>query len=251
MAGPANAGGGPFILLRDILISFSKRILLFVVVPLAISFAQNSKPIKLDLDLTDAPRKILHAHLSIPVQPGPVTLEYAQWIPGEHAPSGPIDNFAGIVFTANGQTIPWERDDVNMFAFRLNVPAGVTEIEASVDFLATAAPSSSSAGASTSPNLAVVAWNEVALYPAGTPSGEIKFAPSIKLPDGWQFGTALSKTGGTGTTAQFEDVSLETLVDSPILAGRFFKEIPLAPEVSPKHFLDMVGDGPEDLNLTT
>ncbi len=227
-----------------------KRTLLFFFLSVSASLAQTSKAIKLDLDLTDAPRKILHAHLTIPVQPGPVTLEYAQWIPGEHSPSGPIDNFAGLVFTANGQTIPWQRDDVNMYAFRLNVPEGVTEIEASVDFLATAAPSGFSAGASTSPNLAVVAWNEVALYPAGTPSGEIKFTPSIKLPEGWNFGTALLKTGGTGTSAQFEDVSLETLVDSPVLAGKFFKEIALAPEVTPKHFLDMVGDGPEDLNLS-
>jgi predicted metalloprotease with PDZ domain len=214
------------------------------------ALAQSGKAIKLDLDLTDAPRKILHAHLSIPVQPGPVTLKYAQWIPGEHSPSGPIDNFAGIIFTANGKTIPWTRDDVDMFAFRLNVPEGVTEIEASVDFLATAAPAGFSAGASTGPNLAVVSWNEVALYPAGTPSGEIKFAPSIKVPEGWHYGTSLVKTGGTGTTTQFEDVSLETLVDSPVLAGRYFKEIPLAANVTPKHFLDMAGDGPEDLSIS-
>ena len=228
-----------------------KRTFLLFALSVTVTLAQTGKVIKLDLDLTDAPRKILHAHLVIPVQPGPVTLEYAQWIPGEQAPSGPIDNFAGIIFTANGKTIPWERDDVNMFAFRLNIPAGVTEVEASVDFLATAAPSGFSAGASTSPNLAVVAWNEVALYPAGTPSGEITFAPSIKLPEGWNFGTSLVKVGGSGGTTQFENVSLETLVDSPVLAGRFFKEIALAPEVSPKHFLDMVGDGPEDLNLST
>jgi predicted metalloprotease with PDZ domain len=227
-----------------------KRTFLFLAVLITAASAQTSKTIKLDLDLTDAPRKILHAHLAIPVQPGPVTLEYAQWIPGEHSPTGPIDNFAGIVFTANGKTIPWERDDVNMFAFRINVPEGVRLIEASVDFLATAAPSGFSAGASTSPNLAVVAWNEVALYPSGVPSGEIKFTPSIKLPEGWQLGTALVKTGGAGDSTQFEEVSLETLVDSPVLAGRFFKEIPLAPEVSPKHFLDMAGDGPEDLNLS-
>ena len=232
------------------MISLLKRLSFLFVAPVCIAFAQNSKPIKLELDLTDAPRKILHAHLSIPVQPGPVTLEYAQWIPGEHSPSGPIDNLAGIIFSANGQTIPWQRDDVNMFAFRLNVPAGVTVIEANVDFLATAAPSGFSAGASTSPNLAVVAWNEVALYPAGTPSGEIKFAPSIKLPEGWQMGTALVKTGTSAAMTQFADVSLETLVDSPVLAGKFFKEIPLAPEVTPKHFLDMAGDGPEDLNLS-
>jgi len=214
-------------------------------------FAQTSQIIKLDLDLTDAPRKVLHAHLTIPVKPGPLTLVYPQWIPGEHSPSGPIDNFAGLVFSANGRNIPWKRDDVDMFAFHLTVPDGVIAIDASVDFLATAAPSGFSAGASTSPNLAVVSWNEVALYPAGTPAGEVKFATSVKVPEGWKLGTALTNAGVEGTTSQFGAVSLETLVDSPVLAGRFFKEIPLAPEISPKHFLDMVGDGPEDLNLTT
>jgi len=176
---------------------------------------------------------------------------YPEWIPGEHSPSGPIDNFAGLIFTANGQNLPWKRDDVNMFAFHLTVPEGVTTLEASVDFLATAAPSGFSAGASTSPNLAVVSWNEVALYPAGTPSGEVRFAASVKLPEGWKLGTALRNTSVDGLTTQFGAVSLETLVDSPVLAGKFFKEIPLAPEVSPKHFLDIVGDGPEDLNLTS
>jgi predicted metalloprotease with PDZ domain len=231
-----------------LLASFKSLLPLFL-----ISFsasAQTSQTIKLDLDLTDAPRKVLHAHLTIPVQPGPLTLVYPAWIPGEHSPSGPIDNFAGLVFTANGQNIPWQRDGVDMFAFRLTVPPGVTSLEASVDFLATAAPSGFSAGASTSPNLAVVSWNEVALYPAGTPAGEVKFATSVKVPAGWKLGTALTNSGVEGNTSQFEAVSLETLVDSPVLAGRFFKEIPLAPEISPKHFLDVAGDGPEDVNLS-
>jgi predicted metalloprotease with PDZ domain len=228
--------------------AFLRRILPISFLALC-AFAQSKPPIQIDLDLTDAPRKILHGHLVIPVEPGPLTLVYPEWIPGEHAPSGPIDNFAGLVLTANGQKIPWQRDDVNMFAFHLTVPAGVTSIEASVDFLATAPASGFSAGASTSPNLAVVAWNEVALYPAGTPMAEVKFKPSVKVPEGWKLGTALTASGGEGSTSRFEAVSLETLVDSPLLAGRFFKEIALAPEVSPKHFLDMAGDGPEDLNL--
>ncbi len=235
---------------EDNLISVKRTLFLFSL-SLSVALSQTGKSIKVDLDLTDAPRKILHAHLSIPVQPGPLTLAYPEWIPGEHSPTGPIDNFAGIVIKANGETLPWVRDDVNMFAFRVTVPPGVTMLEADVDFLATAAPSGFSAGASTSPNLAVVSWNEVVLYPAGVPSGEIKFTPSIKLPAGWKLGTALSKTGGDGTTTQFGEVSLETLVDSPVLAGRFFKEIPLAPDVTPKHFLDMAGDGPEDLNPST
>jgi predicted metalloprotease with PDZ domain len=223
------------------------KLLAFVALLVGVVQAQ---PIQLTLDLTDAPRKLLRARLVIPVQPGPLTLVYPQWIPGEHGPTGPVDNLAGIKFSANGQDIPWRRDDVNMFALHLDIPPGVTSIEARADFLATAAPSGFSAGASTGPNLAVVSWNEVALYPAGTPAGEVRFEPSLQLPEGWKFGTALAEGARTGDTIHFQPISLETLVDSPVIAGRFFKEIPIAPEISPKHFLDVIADGPEDLEIS-
>ncbi|MBV9766823.1 MAG: M61 family metallopeptidase [Acidobacteriaceae bacterium] len=214
------------------------------------ALAQTSQPISVSLDLSDAPRKILHARLSIPVQPGPLTLVYPKWIPGEHGPTGPIDNFAGIVFTANGTTLTWQRDDVNMFAFHLTVPSGATTLDVKVDFLATAAPTGFSAGASTSANLAMVSWNEVVLYPEGMPASEVTFVPAIKIPEGWKFGTALTPSSTEGGTTNFEPVALNTLIDSPLLAGRFFKEFPLAEEITPKHYLDMAGDGPEDLNVT-
>ncbi|HTU44489.1 MAG TPA: hypothetical protein VMF91_05475 [Bryobacteraceae bacterium] len=203
------------------------------------------------MDLTDAPRKFLHAQLTIPVQPGPLTLVYPQWIPGEHGPTGPIDNFAGVTFTANGQAVAWQRDDVNMFAFHLTVPAEVTTLDAHVDFLATAAPTGFSAGASTSANLAVLSWNEMVLYPAGEASAQVMVEPSLKLPDGWKFGTALTAASSEGGITHFRAVPLNMLVDSPVLAGRFFKEIPLAEEVTPKHFLDMAADGPEDLKISS
>ncbi len=228
---------------------FSALALLTLAAPLA--HAQVDGPIQIALDLSDAPRKILHAHLKIPVHPGPLTLDLPQWIPGEHSPTGPIDNFAGLIFTANGVQLQWRRDDVNMFAFHLVVPQRATELDASVDFLATAAPSGFSAGASTGPNLAVVSWNELALYPDGVASSKVTYRPSIKLPADWKFGTALKPANTAGDTVSFEPVSLEMLVDSPILAGRFFREIPLAPDVSPKHFVDLAGDGPEDLNVST
>ena len=206
-------------------------------------------PIHVTVDVTDAPRKMLHASLSIPVQPGPLTLIYPKWIPGEHGPTGPIDNLAGIVILANGNELSWRRDDVNMFAFHLTVPDGVSTLDAKVDFLATSAATGFSAGASTSANLVIVSWNEVLLYPQGRSPAEIQVQPSVKLPAGWQFGTALTKSGGSGDNIDFEPVSLEQLIDSPLLAGRYFKEIPLAPEVTPKHYLDMAADGPEDLRI--
>lgn len=217
---------------------------------LAISASAQTKPIGISVDLTDAPRKILHARLSYPVKAGSLTLVYPKWIPGEHGPTGPIDNLAGIEFTARGKPIPWRRDDVNMYAFQLQVPAGVTTLDAKLDFLATASPTGFSAGASTSANLCLLSWNELLLYPEGYSASEVRFAPEIKLPEGWKFGTALTSSGERGAAANFQPVTLETLVDSPVIAGRYFKEIALSPEVSPKHFLDMAADGPEDLNIS-
>ncbi|HEY1498811.1 MAG TPA: M61 family peptidase [Acidobacteriaceae bacterium] len=211
----------------------------------------DSNPIKITVDLTDAPRKILHAQMTIPVTPGPLSLLYPKWIPGEHMPSGPIDNLAGLFITANGQPLAWTRDDLNMYEIHLTVPAGATQLDVKDDFLATAAASGFSAGASTSASLAVLSWNELVLYPAGHKNAaDISVQPSVVLPQGWQYGTALAKTAGDAAHVNFETVSLEQLVDSPLLAGRYFVEIPLAPEVTPKHFLDIAADGPEDLKLT-
>lgn len=212
--------------------------------------AQSNQPITVSVDATDASRKMLHAHLTIPIEPGDVTLLYAKWIPGEHGPTGPVDNLAGLVIKADGKTLPWVRDSVNMFAFHVHVPADVTMLDVHDDFLATAGASGFSAGASTSDNLAMVSWNEVMLYPQGKAAADIAVSPSVTLPDGWHYGTALTPTGTDGVTTHFATVSLEQLIDSPLLSGRYFKEIPLAPEVTPKHYLDLAADGPEDLAIT-
>jgi predicted metalloprotease with PDZ domain len=222
-----------------------------------------AREIAISVDLTDAPRKMLHAAEIMPVTPGPLTLVYPKWIPGEHGPTGPIDDMAGFIITAqgaNGQAcagdgrVKWNRDKVEMYAFHLTVPEGCTTLTIKLDFLTTAAPTGFSAGASTSENLAMLSWNTVVVYPEGSNSADVRVTPSITLPSAWQFGTALHRkdapVSGTQTySASFDTVSLETLVDSPVLAGKYFKEIPLAPEVTPKHYLDLVADGPEYLNL--
>jgi hypothetical protein len=123
------------------------------------ALSSAAEPIQLTVDISDAARKFLRSHMVIPVKPGPLTLMYPQWIPGEHGPTGPIDNLAGLVFEANGRRLAWKRDDVDMFAFHLTIPEGVTHLNARADFLATAQPTGFSAGASTSANLAVVSWN--------------------------------------------------------------------------------------------
>ena len=222
---------------------------LAIAVGSSVAIAQTA-PITLSVDLTDAPRKLLHAIEVMPVTPGPLTVVYPKWIPGEHGPTGPIENMAGFFITANGQPVTWERDKVDMFAYHLTVPQGATSIEMKIDFLASSALSGFSSGGSTSENLALLSWNTILVYPADTDASNVMFTPAIIVPAGWKFGTALDKDGGSGQKTTFKTVSLEQLIDSPVLAGRYFREVPLAPEITPKHYLDMAADGPEEVELS-
>jgi predicted metalloprotease with PDZ domain len=222
-----------------------------IVVFMGLGMAAAQQPITLHVDLRDAPKKILHAVEDIPVTPGANTLVFPKWIPGEHMPSGPIDDMAGFFLTGNGEPVKWQRDPIDMFAFHFTVPAGVSTIEAKMDFLATPNGGSFTAGGSTSANLAMLSWNTLVLYPQGAKSVDVMVTPSVTLPDGWRYGTALTpSSAGSGQSIDFNTVSLEQLIDSPVLTGRFFREIPLATDVTPKHFLDMAADGPEDLNIS-
>ncbi len=226
-----------------------------------IATAQNvtestATPIQLRVDLSDAPRRIVHATERMPVTPGPLTLVYPKWIPGEHGPTGPIENMAGFLITGNDKPISWERDPLDMFAFHLMVPEGVTSLDIKIDFLASSALSGFSAGGSTSANLALLSWNTVVVYPDNAKAADVMVAPAVTVPENWKFGTALDRSGklsadsALSDTTAFKTVSLETLVDSPLLAGRYFREISLAPETTPRHFLDMAADGPEELELS-
>src|SRR6202046_2494398 len=180
--------------------------------------AQTAGPIRLFVDASQAPQKILHVKMEIPVKPGPLTLYYPEWIPGEHMPDGPIIEVAGMKFTGGGKTIPWRRDLVEMFSFHLDIPAGVTTLNADFDFLLSAPAGGFSAGASATNSLEVLSWNQVLLYPKGFNIREITFAPSLKLPAGWKYGTALPGAKQNGDMIDFSPVALNMLVDSPVLA---------------------------------
>jgi len=147
--------------------------------------------ITLSVDATEAPRKLFHARMTIPVSPGPLTLVYPKWIPGEHGPTGPIVNLAGLKLTANGKTVPWRRDDVDMYAFHLEVPAGASELEVALDFLSPTFAGGFTAGASTTDHLAIVTWNQLLLYPEGANISDVTFKANLSLPPGWKFGTSL------------------------------------------------------------
>jgi len=198
--------------------------------------------IRLAVDASRAPQKILHAHLQMPVRPGPLTLYYPKWIPGEHEGDGPIANLAGLRFNARGKPVAWRRDLVDMFAFHLDVPDKADALDIDLDFLLSAPASGFSAGASATAFLDVLNWNQVLLYPQGYAASDLTFVPSVKLPAGWEFGTALPGAKWDGDTVDFSPVSLYTLVDSPVISGRYFRAIQLTPGENPPHEIDMVAD---------
>jgi predicted metalloprotease with PDZ domain len=207
-------------------------------------------PIRLVVDASQAAQKILHAHLEIPVTPGPLTLYYPEWIPGEHMPDGPIIEVAGLKFSGAGKTIPWRRDLVEMFSIHLTIPAGVTSLSADFDFLLSAPATGYSAGASATNALALLSWNQVLLYPKGFNIRDITFTPSLKLPDGWKYGTALPGAKRNGDMIDFSPVALNTLVDSPVITGKYFREIELTPGQNPAHFMDIAADSESALAMS-
>jgi predicted metalloprotease with PDZ domain len=204
----------------------------------------------LAVDATEAPRKVFHGKLTIPATPGDFVLQYAEWIPGEHGPTGPLVDTAGIYFRANGKVLEWHRDPVDMYAFHVAVPEGVSSIEATLDYLSPVEmPGGFSAGSSATEKLAVLSWNWLVLYPKGHGSDEIGVKASLVLPANWQWGTALPQTASRAGSVDFALASLTTLVDSPVLMGQYVKKIPLQAGKIPAHELDVVADDAAALEL--
>ena len=206
--------------------------------------------ITIALDATDAPRKILHAQLTIPAAPGTLTLYYPKWIPGEHAPSGPVIDLAGLKFTGNGQLLKWRRALDDNWTVNVEVPAGVQEVHAGLDFLFPVSGDEAlfSAGASATEKLALISWNQVLLYPKGWTADQITYSASLRLPAGWKFGTPLPVVSQSGDEVQFSPVSLYTLVDSPVITGEYLKIVPLNPGQNPPVEMDIAADSSSALD---
>lgn len=202
---------------------------------------QSSVSIKMSVDASDAARSVLHTTLTIPVKPGPLSLFYPKWIPGEHSPTGPINDMVGLKLSGNGKTIPWQRDDVEMFAFYCEVPAGVSELEVVFDDVSQPATTMSA-------RLARIKWNRLVVYPRGMSSDAVRVDASIKLPGGWKFATPLAVLREQRDVVEFKEVSLSELVDSPLIAGANFRKVTLAS--SPLlHEMDIAADSPAALEV--
>jgi len=187
---------------------------------ISVSAAFAQTPMTLAVDATDAARNIVHSRLRIPVKPGPLTLFYPKWIPGEHSPTGPINNMVGLKLTAGGKPIAWQRDDVEMFAFHCEIPQGTAFLDVTFD-------DASQPESTASAKLARIKWNRLLVYTQGMNSDAITVKASLKLPVGWRFASALPIVNETNDALQFKEVSLTQLVDSPAIIGAHFHKFPL------------------------
>jgi predicted metalloprotease with PDZ domain len=215
--------------------------------------APQDKPypgtIKLSVDATDTQRAIFRVHETIPVSgPGPFTLLYPKWLPGNHGPSGPIDKLAGIVIRAGGQRLVWKRDVVDVYAFHVNVPNGATSLDIEFQFLSPVANNEGRVVLTS--DMLDLQWNAMALYPAGYYSRQIMFEPSVKLPGGWQYGTALEQASSDNGAVTFKPVPFNTLVDSPMFAGHYFARVDLDPGAKVPVHMDIVADRPDELVIS-
>jgi predicted metalloprotease with PDZ domain len=208
--------------------------------------AQVNTVERLSVDATDAPRNILHATLVVPVSPGALTMVYPKWIPGNHRPTGPIQNFMGLHFKAGGKELEWQRDLEDMYAFHLQIPAGATELDVSYDTVTYNRKNSLA-----SSKVLDLLWNQVVLYPKGAATDAVRVTASLRLPEGWKFGTALKATRQSGNAVDFQMVSLTTLVDSPVIAGANYRQVQITPAGEPlPHVVDMVGESEESIQIT-
>ncbi len=210
----------------------------------------QAQSIRLHVDLTDAPRNIYHAHLQIPAHAGEMALVFPAWIPGNHRPSGPIGALTGVRMEAGGNPLGWRRDDIDMYQFHVTIPPGVTTLDVSMDAI-TLQDSAGARGPAASSNLLDLNWNAVVLYPKGSRSDDVIFEPSLTLPAGWKFGSALPVASISGDKVEFAPAPLTTLVDSPVIAGIHYRKIELTKAgENPTHVMDLVADAEPDLAMT-
>lgn len=208
------------------------------------AFAQSKEPISLTVDATQSPDKILYVHEVIPAKPGPMTIYYPKWIPGDHSPSGPIADLTGLKFTANGKTVPWTRDLLDVFTFHIDVPEGSSHVEASYDII-------EPDGASATDKLMVLEWNEAILYPSAPSAEQLIYKSTLLLPEGWRFGTSLPIESQSGNKIVFKPISLVLLVDSPVSAGQYYRVIDITPPGEPIHHeLDIAADSQAALEMS-
>jgi predicted metalloprotease with PDZ domain len=208
------------------------------------SLATQQEPATLVLDASRAADGIVVVRERIPATAGRFTIVYPKWIPGEHGPTGPLNDLAALRISADGAPLDWRRDPDDLYAFHVDVPAGTQALDAQFDVLMNA-----SGDVMSSHSLAIVNWNRALLYQDGIDSHRYFVKPSIVLPPGWDFATALRGATQSGNRVDFAVTSLNMLVDSPLDLGRYVRKWSLWQEGSAFVQLDAFADRPQDLDI--
>jgi predicted metalloprotease with PDZ domain len=215
--------------------------------------------IALDVDLTDLDQRVIRTQMLLTVSPGPMVLLYPRWLPGNHAPTGPIESLAGLVLHARDargerRRLDWRRHPLNMYAFELTVPEGTKTLEVALQFTTPLAPEQGRRVIT--PEILGLQWEKALLYPAGHYISRIRVLPVIRLRPGWNYGAALRETSRitvaqasdansmTHDRVEFAEVTLERLVDSPLFAGRHYKRFELDPLPRAPAHLHVFADRP-------
>ena len=207
--------------------------------------------VQLEVDLTDVTHRVAHVREKVPVPRNAkeLVLLYPQWIPGAHSPRGPISALAGISTSVDGKRVQWVRDQINVYAFRVPLPAGGKNVTVAFDYLS---PIKAAEGRiEWSDAIVDLAWNTVVLYPAGYFSRDISFDVTLKLPTGWKYATALETASEEGSTVRFKRTTLNTLVDSPLYGGIHVKRIDLSPSPTNIVRLNVFADEDKDLEISS
>ncbi len=202
-----------------------------------------SGTLTLEVDATDLDRRIFNIRQTIPVsKSGPLTLMYAEWIMGNHAPRGPIYNYSGLKITAGGKPLAWRRDTGDVYAFHVDVPAGVRAINIEAQFLSAIEPAQGPI--MITQEMMRLNWHIAALYPAGHYARKLNFDVSLKLPQGWDYATALEMASTTNGVVKFKTTNWETVIDSPLFAGKHMRKFDLDPGGRSRVTLNVMGDEP-------
>ncbi|MFZ1018240.1 MAG: hypothetical protein WAN39_10245, partial [Candidatus Cybelea sp.] len=209
------------------------------------SHATEQNPATLVLDASRASEGFMETRERIPAVPGPFTVVYPKWIPGEHGPTGPLNDLAALRISAGGTPLDWRRDQVDLYAFHVDVPSGAHEIDVAFDILMNAPGDYMSTH-----SVAIVNWNRALLYQEDIDSHQYFIKPSIILPPGWQYGTALRGATQSGNRVDFAVAPLNMLVDSPLDMGRFVQKWDLWREGSALVQMDAFADHPQDLDIS-
>jgi predicted metalloprotease with PDZ domain len=197
------------------------------------------------LDAREVARRRIHTEIRLAVKPGPLTLVYAKWLPGEHGPTGPLNSMIGLDIEANGERLSWSRDPLDMYALRIDVPHGVNHIEVSLESGLGTGGGTFTAAQTSSAQLAILSWNQFLLFPKGKDAERLSVDASVMVPADWTLVCALTSKRGTDGSYDLEAGSVARLIDSPVQMGLHAKLIEIAgaePRPEIKHEISIMAD---------